>query len=395
MIILNLIIIGAGPSGMMASISAKTHHPQATVTLLDGNKRLGTKLRLTGGGRCNVTSNVSNENIIKNIPKNGKFMYSSLNNFGPKEIMNFFESNSCPLKKEDHHRIFPVSNKSASIVDALEKKMKELGVVIVREARVSDIDFKEKVISCNTSTMNYDHLILATGGKTLAGTGSDGFMYQLAQKAGHTITDLIPAEVPLVSNDAIIQEKTLQGLSFQDLELTLYQKGKKKHSLVHDLLFTHFGLSGPAALRASFYVLNIMKKESPVEITLDFIKEESFGDLLDRANDLGKDSFLKTLTLPKRLLDAISLMSKDNQSLIEILKKFPMKIHDTRGFKHAFLTNGGIKIKEIDPRSMKSKIDPSLSFCGEIMDISAHTGGYNITCALSSGYTAGKYFTEE
>lgn len=392
---MKLIIIGAGPSGMMASISAKTHHPKLDVILLDGNKRLGTKLRLTGGGRCNVTADVSNEVIIKNIPKNGKFLYSSLNNFGPREIMNFFNSNGCPLKEEDHHRIFPQSDKSHSIVDSLEKKMQELGVKIIREARVSDVDFDYKLIKYNDAQINYDLLILATGGKTLSGTGSDGFMYGQVEKLGHTITQLIPAEVPIVSNDQIIQEKTLQGLSFQDVEVSIYQKGKLKHALVHDLLFTHFGLSGPAALRASFYILKIMEKETPVSISIDFLKEQSFEALNNSLSELDTRDFLKTLALPKRLLDTIESMSDNKQELIQNLKKFPMKIHTTRGFNHAFLTNGGVKVKEIDPKTMKSKLDPSVSFCGEIMDVNAYTGGFNITASLSSGYTAGKYCLNE
>lgn len=389
---LKLIVIGAGPSGMMAAISAKTHYPKFEVVLMDGNKRLGTKLRLTGGGRCNVTANVSNDLIIQNIPKNGKFLYSSLNNFGPQEIMNFFNSNDCPLKEEDHARVFPMSDKSHDIVSALEKKTEDLDVKILRESRVTSINFASKTISYNDKKLiNYDRLIVATGGKTLAGSGSDGFMHGEVEKLGHTITELIPAEVPLVSNDQIIQEKTLQGLSFQDLELSIYQKGKLKKTIVHDLLFTHFGLSGPAALRASFYILKIMKKETPVSISIDFLKESSFEDLERELALLERSAFLKELPLPKRLLDTINSMSRNNQDLIDNLKKFPMKINTTRGFKHAFLTNGGVKLKEVDPKTLKSKIDPNVSFCGEILDVNAYTGGFNITAALSSGYTAGKF----
>ena len=392
---MKIVIIGAGPSGMMAAISSKTHHQDSEVIILDGNQRLGTKLRLTGGGRCNVSANVSNETIVENIPKNGKFLYSSLHNFGPKEIIEFFNQNDCPLKEEDHHRMFPASDKSNDIVDTLEKKMKDLGVKILKGSRVSKVDFEHKIIDYNESTLLYDRLIIATGGKTLSGTGSDGFMYEQIEKLGHKITELIPAEVPLVSNDSIIQDKTLQGLSFQDIEMKIYQKGKLKRTLVHDLLFTHFGLSGPVALRASFYILKIMKKETPVSITIDFLKDVSFESLEEKLKSETRPSFLKGLPLPKRLVDSINEMSLNNQELMGNLKKFPMNIHTTRGFKHAFLTNGGVRLKEIDPKTLKSKLDPSVSFCGEVMDVSAYTGGFNITAALSSGFTAGKFVVSE
>lgn len=392
---MKLVIIGAGPSGMMAAISSKTHHPHAQVYLVDGNKRLGTKLRLTGGGRCNVTANESVDKVIENIPKNGKFLYSSLHNFGPQEIMKFFEDQGCLLKEEDHKRIFPLSDQSSDIVQALENKIESLDVKIFRESRVLDLDFKKKKLLFQEKTLDFDHLILATGGKTLSGTGSDGFMYDLVKKSGHTITELMPAEVPLVSNDLLIQEKILQGLSFQDVEMKIFQKGKLKKTLVHDLLFTHFGLSGPLALRASFYILNIMKKESPVSITIDFLKEEPYANLEEKLVMLARKDFLKDLSLPKRLIRYLDEISLSDQDLISNLKKFPMKIHGTRGFKHAFLTNGGVKIKEIDPKTLRSKINPWLSFCGEIMDINAYTGGYNITAALSSGYSAGKFSLSE
>ncbi|CAM3731603.1 aminoacetone oxidase family FAD-binding enzyme [Erysipelothrix urinaevulpis] len=388
---MEILVIGAGPSGMMAAISAKEHHPHATVRLLDGNARLGTKMRLSGGGRCNVTANVNNDVIIQNIPKNGKFLYSSLENFGPKEIIAYFNEKNCPLKEEDHQRMFPVSNRSHDIVDAMHRHLDELGVNIHLQRRVEAIDFTNKLVKTSQNTMKYDGLIIASGGKTLPGSGSDGSMFQIIETLGHTITKLTPAEVPLVSNDQVIQDKSLQGLSFNDVEVSIYHKAKVKHTLTHDLLFTHFGLSGPAALRSSFYILKIMEKEKPVKLTLDFIPTVSFEDLHDILEKNEVNDLYHLFQLPKRLIDYLDEQANNNHELGQWLKKFPISVYETRGFSHAFLTNGGVHVKEVDPKTMKSKQDTSVSFCGEVLDFNAFTGGYNITAALSSGYTAGKY----
>lgn len=381
-----IIVIGGGPSGMMAAISAKKHHSDAHVTLIDGNQRLGTKLRLTGGGRCNVCANVSNDVVIKNVPKNGKFLYSSLNQFGPQEIISFFEKRNCPLKEEDHFRMFPKSNQSRDIVNTLEQEMKDLGVEIKLGKRIAAVDFFKKNISfIDGGSCTYDHLILATGGKTLAGSGSDGFMHTCLESV-HTITEMKPAEVPLVSSEQVIQEKTLQGLSFNDVSISVYKNNRVIQTITHDLLFTHFGLSGPAALRASFAVLKVLEKQRPVKITIDFVPAYSFEQL----NEILAQNAEADLGLPKRLLAYLQSISQNNQALSENIKRFPLLIHETRGFAHAFLTNGGVSLKEVDPKTMRSKRVDGLSMCGELLDYNAYTGGFNITCALSTGYVAGK-----
>ena len=253
----NILIIGGGPSGMMAAISAKIHHPNANITLLERNKTLGKKLSLTGGGRCNVSANVVNQTVVDNVVKNGRFLYSSLENFGPQEIIKFFNDHGCPLVEEDHHRMFPSSNKSKDIINTLQSVLLQNNITIEYDVFVNKIT-KDTVYS-DTKSFHYDHLILATGSKALKGSGSDGNGYNLAKTLGHTITDLYPAEVPLVSNDTVIQDKILQGLSFNDINIkVLGPKGKIVRSITHDLLFTHFGLSGPAALRASYDVINIL-----------------------------------------------------------------------------------------------------------------------------------------
>lgn len=386
-----IIIIGGGPAGMMAAISSKIHHPQEEVVLLEGNSNLGKKLLLTGGGRCNVTANVSIEECILNVPKNGKFLYSSLNQFGPREIISFFKENDCLLKMEDHRRMFPVTNKASDIINTLERKMKQLNIKVLFETLVEKIDFTKKIIYSRNIMLEYDHLIIATGGVTYPKTGSDGTGYKLAKDLGHKITPLIPAEVPLVSNDSFISQKVLMGLSFKDIRLDIYHKNKIKKSIIHDLIFTHFGISGPAALRASYDVINLLKnEEKTVAIGIDFLPDYSLEYLLGlKEEDLNK-VFL-TRNIPKRLLNFIFKDGKNNEEILQNLKDFKMTVYTTRGMNLAFVTNGGIVLKEIDPKTMKSKIDQSVSFCGEILDYNAYTGGYNITSALSTGYVAGKH----
>lgn len=374
---MKIVVVGAGPSGMMAAISAKTHHPHAEVVLIERNKILGKKMRLTGGGRCNVSANVDESIVIQNTPKNGRFLYSSLSNFAPKDIITFFQDHGCELKEEDHHRMFPISDKSGDIVNTLHNVLVQKGVRIKLSHKVEAIDVNRKILHTSEGNVPYDKIILATGAKTVPNTGSDGNGYLLSQSLGHHITPLIPAEVPLVSNDRFIQEKVLQGLSFKDVSIKVL-KGKKVVShITHDLLITHFGLSGPCALRSSFEIQK-MVETGPVEIVIDFFPDSS---------ELDETHF----NYQKRLIDYVATLKGD---LYQNLRHFKMTIYDTRGFKFAFVTNGGVMLKEIDPKTMRSKINPDVSIVGELLDVSSFTGGYNITSALSTGYTAGKYILD-
>jgi len=380
-----IIIIGGGPAGMMAAISAKMHHKNYEVILIERGKDLGTKMKLTGGGRCNVTARMPVDEVVEYIPKNGRFLYSTLNAFGPNEIIAFFEKLNCKLKEEDHSRMFPQSNKAQDIVDTLKAKIRELNVTVRLNSYVSDIDVENKQIIIEDQKLRYQHLIIATGGITLPQTGSDGTGHKLAKKYGHTITKLLPAEVPLVSNDQFIHEKTLQGLSFKDVSLSVYDGKKIKKTITHDLLITHFGLSGPAALRASFYALNLLEeKNEPVRLSIDFLPRVSLGEL-EQSKTL--DDLFRDHNVPKRLVD----FCKDTQGkdYLKMLKDFPMTTYATRGIGAAFVTNGGVTVKEVDPKTMQSKLNPYVSFCGEVLDINAFTGGFNITSAFSTGYTAG------
>lgn len=382
-----IIIIGGGPAGMMAAISAKTHHKNYEVILIERNKQLGTKMKLTGGGRCNVTARMPVDEVIEYIPKNGRFLYSSLNAFGPTEIISFFEMLNCKLKQEDHFRMFPQSNKAQDIVDTLSDKINALNIKVRLNSFVSDINIDHKELMINDEIIKYQHLIIATGGVTLPQTGSDGTGHGLAKKYGHTITKLLPAEVPLVSNDTFIHDKTLQGLSFKDVSLSVYDGKKLKKKITHDLLITHFGLSGPAALRGSFYVLDLLEKDDkPVSLSIDFIPKITLGEL-EQTKVL--DDIFREHNVPKRLVDYCK--EKDGKDYLKMLKNFQMTTYTTRGFPAAFVTNGGVAVKEVDPKTMQSKINPYVSFCGEVLDINAFTGGFNITSAFSTGFTAGKY----
>ena len=383
----HIIVIGGGPSGMMAAISAKRHNPSAHVTLLERNARLGTKLRMTGGGRCNVTANVAIDTVVENVPKNGKFLYSTLSNFGPKEIQQFFKEAGCELKEEDHGRMFPASNRSVSIVETLEATMRKLGVIIKLDSYVSAIDPQAQTVVVNDKTLHYDGLIVATGSKTLPGTGSDGNGYHLMEMCEHTITPLIPAEVPLVSNDTVIQEKVLQGLSFKDVKVSALHNNKVKHAITHDLLFAHFGITGPAALRISFTVQKILEKQTPCILSIDFLPTVSH-ETLSRAENVVE--MAQELGLPKRLLSYFETITTNKNELIAMIKGFKLSVYDTRGFKHAFVTNGGVSMKEVDPKTLKSKRYPSIAIIGELLDYNAYTGGFNITSAFSTGFTAGE-----
>lgn len=382
-----LVIIGAGPSGMMAAISAKTHHPLMDVWLLERNGEVGKKLKMTGGGRCNVTANISIQSFFDYYPKNPKFLHSTINKFGPKEIIDFFESEHCLLQEEDYGRMFPKSGKSEDIIQILLRKILQLNIHIMFNVYINQIDYQHKKVSTKDHfQVDFDYLIMATGGITYPHTGSDGTGHLLAASLGHVITPLAKTEVPLVSNDAVIQSKALQGLAFKNIKISLYnEKTKIIKSIDHDIIFTHFGISGPAALRMSYHVIQQLKVQKEVFLEIDFLKTFSLEDIKGLNQNELVDLFEKS-ALPKRFTNYVL-----NHIGVEGFKKFPIKIYDIRGINQAFLTDGGIDVKEIDPKTMKSKIVKNVSFCGEIIDYHGYTGGFNITAALSTGYHAGEY----
>ncbi len=383
------IIIGAGPAGMMAAV-ASAFYGKSTL-LLEKNRRLGKKLAGTGGGRCNVTNNGTLEDLLEGIPGNGRFLYSVFSQFDNHDIMNFFEENGVRLKVEDHGRVFPTTDRSQTIIKALEVKMLDLGVTIRTGTEVVSVKKEEALFQVKTSDQVFTapQVIVTTGGKTYPSTGSTGFGHDIARHFKMEVTDLEAAESPLLTD---FPHRVLQGISLDDVTLSY-----GKHVITHDLLFTHFGLSGPAALRLSSFV-------SGGEIAeLDFIPQTTSDELLRYLTENREKSVKNALKtwVPERVADFIAkdfpekvkqLSPTQLQEVIDQLKKLPIKITGKMSLAKSFVTKGGIDLKEINPKTLESKKVSGLHFAGEVLDINAHTGGFNITYCLCTGWVAGSQF---
>lgn len=381
------IIIGGGPAGMMAAISS-SYYGYKTL-LIEKNRRLGKKLAGTGGGRCNVTNSGNLDDLMAGIPGNGRFLYSVFSQFDNHDIIAFFEENGVKLKKEDHGRMFPTTDKSRTIIDALEKKIKALGGKVLTSTEVVSVKKQDDLFYLKSAdqTFSCHKLIVTTGGKSYPSTGSTGFGHDIARHFKLTVTDLEAAESPLLTD---FPHKVLQGISLDDVTLSY-----DKHVITHDLLFTHFGLSGPAALRLSSFVKGGEIAE------LDFLPHLSTDDLtayLSDQRDKNIKNALKGL-LPERVADFLSedypekvkqLSPKQEKELLDKLKHLQIPITGKMSLAKSFVTKGGVDLKEINPKTLESKKVPGLYFAGEVLDINAHTGGFNITSALCSGWIAGK-----
>jgi predicted Rossmann fold flavoprotein len=409
----DVIVIGGGPSGLMAAIAAGEQGKK--VLLLDKGDKLGRKLAISGGGRCNVTNRLPIEEIIKHIPGNGRFLYSAFSLFSNEDIIRFFEDLGIQLKEEDHGRMFPVTDKAQSVVDALLRKLSQLNVQIITNSPVDTIDYEagkvHSVLLRNGERHHAHSIIIAVGGKSVPHTGSTGDGYAWAEKAGHTISDLFPTEVPITSNERFIKDKTLQGLSLQSVSLSvLNPKGKPLITHRMDMIFTHFGISGPAVLRCSQFVVKAMKKWDLREVTmsLDVLPDLSEEEIFQEINKLVKNDPKKAVKnslkgfLPERYLTFLfevnnidgavqgaNLSSEKIRALAKSCKAFTFQVNGTLPIDKAFVTGGGVSVKEIDPKTMESKLMEGLFFCGEILDIHGYTGGYNITSALVTGRLAG------
>lgn len=409
----DVIVIGGGPSGLMAAIAAG--EKGAKVLLVDKGNKLGRKLAISGGGRCNVTNRKSIDEIIQHIPGNGRFLYSAFSEFNNEDIIQFFENLGVKLKEEDHGRMFPVNNQAQSVVDALLTRLEQLKVTVYKNAPVADVLYENgQTVGVKLKDGQIFHskaVVIAVGGKSVPHTGSTGDGYAWAKKAGHTITELFPTEVPLLSNEPFIKDKTLQGLSLRDISLSvLNPKGKPLITHRMDMIFTHFGISGPAVLRCSQFVVKAMKKWNLTEVMMqldilpDQNKEEVFQILSKEIKAEPKKAIKNLLKglLPERylhflleksdinLLEQGAMISHDKiRRLAELCKDFRFTVHGTQPLEKAFVTGGGISIKEIHPKEMSSKLMEGLYFCGEILDIHGYTGGYNITSALVTGRLAG------
>lgn len=380
------IIIGGGPAGMMATISS-AYYGQKSL-LIEKNKRLGKKLSGTGGGRCNVTNNGSLDDLLAGIPGNGRFLYSVFSQFDNHDIINFFEENGVALKVEDHGRVFPATDKSQTIIGALETKIHKLGGTVLTNTEVVSVKKINDLFHIKSADKAFTcgKLIVTTGGKSYPSTGSTGFGYDIARHFNLSVTPLESAESPLLTD---FPHKALQGISLDDVTLSY-----GKHIITHDLLFTHFGLSGPAALRLSSFV-------SGGEIAeLDFLPQTSSDDLHSYLTENREKSIKNALRnlVPERLADflAVDYPEKIKQlsptqvtQLVDKLKKMPIKITGKMSLAKSFVTKGGIDLKEINPKTLESKKVSGLHFAGEVLDINAHTGGFNITAALCTGWVAG------
>ncbi len=414
----DIIVIGGGSAGLMASVAASENG--ARVLLVDKGNKLGRKLGISGGGRCNVTNAKEIDELIKYIPGNGRFLYSALANFSNLDIMRFFEDMGIALKEEDNGRMFPVSDKAKTVVDALVSRVRAQGVEIRVNSPVAEVLYEDGAVAGvrlrSGERLRSKAVIIAVGGKSVPQTGSEGDGYPWAEQAGHTITELYPTEVPLTSPEAFIQSKELQGLSLRDVTLTVWNpKGKKLIMHEGDMLFTHFGISGPAALRCSQYVVKALKKfpVTSVQLTIDLLPDRSTDDVYRETLQLAEQESRKAVKnvlkgyVPERLIPLLLQKSgisgditydhipkQQWMELARLIKAFPVAIHGTLSIKEAFVTGGGVNLKEIHPQTMESKMMPGLYFCGEVLDIHGYTGGYNITAAFTTGHAAGRSAAE-
>ena len=396
----DVIVVGGGPAGMFAAITAARRGRKCL--LLERNDRLGKKLLITGKGRCNVTNHCDNAEVMKNIPRNGRFLFSALAACPTEKVMAFFEEAGCQLKTERGNRVFPVSDRSQSVLDALKKELKNSGV-IVRTARVNDISEIPGGLSVSSGNEEFtaENVILATGGLSYPTTGSTGDGYKLAQKLGHTITACEGSLVPLEAGSDCAQ---MQGLSLRNVSVKLLDgRGKVLFSDFGELLFTHFGVSGPTVLSASAHL-----KGDGCKLVIDLkpaLDENKLDERILRDLNLYRNRSMEnalTDLLPRSMipvvlqrlsidpvLQANALDKHKRRAMVTLLKGFPVDISGKRPVAEAIITSGGIKVGEIDPRTMASKIVPGLYFAGEIIDCDAYTGGFNLQIAWATGYAAG------
>lgn len=399
----NIVVIGGGPAGMMAAISAGKKH---RVTLLEGNDRLGKKLFITGKGRCNVTNGKDISDFFNYIPGNPYFLYSALYGYTNEDVMKFFEDKNIKLKTERGDRVFPLSDKSSDIIKGLEIALRESNVNVRLNSKVKDIHIFnnsiDHILLENNEKINADYFIIATGGLSYPLTGSTGKGHVLAKKLGHTIIEPKPSLVPVEIKDQWIKE--LMGLSLKNVELKLIRDKKVVFKEQGEMIFTHFGISGPLVLSASRFIdvckemkVSINLKPALTEVEVDKRLQKDFQKYLNKDFKNSLDDLL-----PKKLIPIIislsnidegkkvnSITKEERKTIVNLLQNLTMDVKGLRPIAEAIVTAGGVDTKEIDPSTMKSKRVSNLSFAGEIIDVDAFTGGYNVQIALSTGFLAG------
>ncbi len=415
---MKVVVIGGGPAGMMAAISAARSGNE--VVLLEKMNMLGKKLLITGKGRCNITSSLDISEFIPNIPGNGRFLYSSFQQFTNEDIIDLLKKHHVEVKEERGNRIFPVSDKSVDVLNCFLDEMKNLNVKIITSARVNDILIEnQKVIGVQYSDNKIekaDKVILATGGKSYPLTGSTGDGYAIAEKLGHTITKICASLVPVTAaNNSLRLCKKLQGLSLKNVKISFEDEEKNKviYEDFGEMIFTHFGVSGPTILSGSAHLLRYKNVEElfikeKIILKIDLkpaLTEEKLDSRILRDFDKFKNKLFKNSLdelLPQKLIEPIIELSEINpnkqvneitkierQRLVKLLKNFKISINGFRPIDEAIITSGGIAINEINPKTMESKLIQGLYFAGEIIDVDAYTGGFNLQIAYSTGYVAG------
>ena len=415
---MKVVVIGGGPAGMMAAISAARSGNK--VVLLEKMNMLGRKLLITGKGRCNITSSLNISEFIPNIPGNGKFLYSCFQQFTNEDIVKFLEQHNLKVKEERGNRIFPVTDRSMDVLNCFLDELKKLNVKIITNAKVNEIITNngrvEGVIYSNSKIEKADKIILATGGKSYPATGSTGDGYVIAQKLGHKITKICASLVPITtSGDTLKICKKLQGLSLKNVKIEIQdiEKNKIIYEDFGEMIFTHFGISGPIILSGSAHLLrykNIdeLLQNGKIVLNIDLkpaLSEEKLDARLLRDFEKNKNKNFKNCLddlLPQKLIEQIIDLSKINpnkkvneitkeerKDLVKLLKNFRIELNGFRPIDEAIITSGGIAINEINPKTMESKLIKGLYFAGEIIDVDAYTGGFNLQIAYSTGYVAG------